>query len=142
MKEIYTVNINDIDFNSLNRDVNKQEIEEYIYNDFVYVKGIINGLTKYYTIQYIPEDKSYKMICNNITAFEYEKALNDSNQKITKRISYSFIDDGEKFVLNMYLVNNEWLIILEREVLNNNRKELPKYIKKAIAIDHKKIIKK
>ena len=141
MKEIYTVNINDIDLVSLNRNVIKEDIEEYKYNNLIYIKSTINGLTKYYTIQYIDEE-SYKTICNDITSLEYEETLDKSNQKISKRISYRFIDDNEKFILNMYPMDNEWLVLLERDVINENRKELPKYIKRAINIQDKEIFKK
>ena len=70
-----------------------------------------------------------------ISKEEYESWKKKIKGDILKVTRYNFIDENEHFRLDIFK-NSEPLIILERDVTNTNRQELPKFIKKALNITH------
>jgi len=139
-KERYLVNISDIVFEKINREMVQEDIEEFVlnYDDeeaFVYTKNTIKG-SSYYTCSrnIFEQDGSYRTICHTITKEDYAENLSKLKGSVIHEIRYNFIDDGERFRLTLYLLDDDCFAILERDVVNENRLSLPEFIKGAVNI--------
>ena len=137
-KERYVINFSDID--RIDREMVREDIEEFILDytnetTYVYTKSTIKG-TSYYTCSrnIIDEDGTYRTICHPITKDEYRENLAKLKGEPINEFRYNFIDDGERFRLIIYLINNEPFAILERDVVNEKRNKLPSFIKRAINV--------
>ena len=139
-KERYVVSLDDIYLDNKNRKIVREDIEEFILNydneeSFVYTKNTIMESSYYTCSRNIFESNgSYRTICHTISKDEYRENLIKLKGVPIKEIRYNFIDDGERFRLTIYLLDDEQFAILERDVVNENRKDLPSFIRKATNI--------
>ena len=139
-KERYIVSLDDIYLDGIDREMIREDIEEFIvnYDDEeanVYTKNTIKG-SSYYTCSknIFDKDGSYRTICHPITKDEYKENLSRIKGTPIKEARYNFIDEGERFKLILYLLNDEVFAVLERDVVDENRKDLPSFIKHATNI--------
>ena len=134
-QERFLIDINDINLNSFNHLMVKEEIEEFALhydNDVieVYSKSTINGSNYYtYLLKYNNNRK-----CRAISSEEYYNYRSRIKGTTIRKTRYNFIDENERFRLDIFNINNYPFVILERDVSNNKRKELPKFVKTAINI--------
>ena len=139
-KERYMVNLSDILLDKINHETIQEDIEEFILKydneeSFIYTKNTIKG-SSYYTCSrnIFNLDGSYRTICHTITKDDYDENLSKLKGSIIHEIRYNFIDDGERFRLTLYLLDDDCFAILERDVVNENRLQLPSFIKGAVNI--------
>lgn len=135
-QERYLININNIDFNAFNHSMVKEDIEEFVLsydNDEMelFSKSTINN-SNYYTCSKKKKELNAKL-CRTITEEEYKDFKNKVQGRILHKIRYNFIDENERFRLDIFEINNKSFAILERDVVNPKRK-LPSFIKGAINI--------
>ncbi len=133
-KERYFVKLDNLNLDNCHNNMLREDIEEFVLNydnleTTIYSKSNIKG-SCYYTCSKnkFNSDGSYSTICRTISEEEF---LNNSSKlkgTMIKEIRYNFIDDGERFRLNLYLLDTSPFAILERDVININRKSLPNFI--------------
>lgn len=130
--ERYLIQKEDIDYNKFTHLAVKEDIEEFVINyrnndSFVYTKSIIND-SNYYTctINKYTGTGGKISICKQIRKDEYKDNLLKVDNRVIKKIRYNFIDNQERFKLDIY----DSLIILERDVADIKKKNLPFFIKK------------
>ena len=132
--------VEDIDLEYFKYNAVQETIDEFVdqYDDEVdrmYSKSTIIG-SSYYTCsknRYNP-DGSKVTTCKTISASEYFDKLSSISGNVIKKYRYNFIDDNERFRLDVYDINGKNITILERDVTNINKKELPSFIKKCTDI--------
>ena len=98
----------------------------------MYSKSTINGFS-YYTCTKKKSNSTNKT-CRTISENEYNSFKSRIRGNVLNKVRYNFIDDNERFRLDLFDINGELLTILERDVVDNNRKSLPKFIKESIDI--------
>ncbi len=133
----YLVNLSDIDLSNLNHQIIKEDIEEFVlsYDNLeteIYTQSTING-SSYYTCIKKRKNEDSKT-CRSISSSDYFLYRNRVKGEVLKKIRYNFIDNQERFRLDIFDIFNNQLAILERDVTNSNRKDLPCFIKNAINI--------
>ncbi len=144
-KERYLVDINSLDLDEFKNkyEVIEELIEEFVDNydiihDNMYSKSTING-SSYYTCTSNEYDFKYPAtICRPITKTEYELALSKIKGDVIKKIRYNFIDNGERFRLDIYSLGSKYFVILERDVSIVNKKDMPEGIKIIMDITNKR----
>lgn len=135
-KERYLVNSMNLD--EFKYDVVKEEIEEFVdkydnENDVVYTKSTINGSSYYtYSKNSYNKDGSKVTNCRTISEEEYLENINKIKGIVVRKTRYNFIDNNERYRLDMY----DNLTILERDVVFEDRKDLPLFIKSCTDISN------
>ena len=136
-QERYLIDIKDIDLNGFNHSMIKETIEEFALsydNDetLLFLKNTINN-SSYYTCIKKKKDINNKT-CRIISEDEYYLNKNKLKGNVLNKIRYNFIDKGERFRLDIFRLNNQFFVILERDVISKERKQLPEFIKESINI--------
>ncbi len=140
-KERYVVSLSDIYLDGVNREIIKEDVEEFVNGENIYTKTSTRELNTYICSNNVFEkDGTYQTISHEIDKEEYEKNLAETNDKPMKEVRYNFVDQGEQYKLILYLMDNSIFALLERDVINEDKKELPSFIKKAINITTNEII--
>ena len=140
-KERYVVSLSDIYLDSVNREITKEDVEEFINGENIYTKITTNEASSYICSNNVFEkDGTYHTISHEIDKEEYENKLTEISEKPMKEVRYNFVDQNEHYKLIFYLLDNSIFALLERDVINEDRKELPSFIKKAINITTNEII--
>lgn len=136
----YLINPVDIDLTKLSNIAIKEEIEEFVSQyddvfDIVYQKSTIHG-SSYYTClkNKYNEDGSRTTICRTIREKVYLENLAAIKGTVIKKIRYNFINQEERYRIDLYDLNGESFFILERDITNLSQNKLPSFIKKAIDI--------
>ena len=132
-QERYLINPKDFDLTKFPYTMIEESIEEFIPsydNDEIelFSKSTING-SSYYTCLKKKLSLGIKT-CRTISEEEYYAYREKVKGNILTKTRYNFIDDNERFRLDIFNVKDE-IIILERDVSNSNRKSLPSFIKNA-----------
>ena len=130
-QERYLVNRNNINLDMFNYHTTKEMIEEFVlsYNNEeseLYSKSTING-SNFYTCtrkNHYTNTRTSKII----TKEQYDSYKELLKGEVLNKTRYNFIDDGERFRLDLFSINNESFTILERDVSNINRKSQPSFI--------------
>ncbi len=140
-KGVYIVSFSDIDIDLINYKFTKEEVEEFtidIDNEtYIYTKMIAYALSHYSCSRNIyNEDGTYKTVTSFITEKEYQEKLLQSKDKPIDEVRYHFIEDGIRYRLIIYLVNNEPFAILECDSIN---KKLPRFIRRATNVNLEQI---
>lgn len=141
-KERYLLNISDIDFNTFfkNYEVVKEDLESFViynqdgYNEMYSKSTIYNSSYYTCTTNILDMNGISKSICRPITKEEYELGeIKNKSLKLNK-IRYNFIDNNERFRLDLYNIDGNYYAILERDVAIITKTELPKFISNYIDI--------
>ncbi len=138
-QERYLVEYGDFDFDALISSTSpvKEEIEEFvklygIEEDEMYRKSTIDGSSYYTHIKnrYLKDGSAVKC-CKNIGEEEYFENLISAKSKPINKVRYNVIDNGERYRIDLYDLGYKRFIILERDVVDASKKELPSFVKKA-----------
>ena len=139
-KERYLVCIDDIDIEKASSSMLKEDIEAFVldYDDLetiIYSKSTIKGSSYYTRVKNkFNKDESHAAVCRTINEEEYINNLHRLKGSLLNIVRYNFIDDGERFKLNIFKLDNNSFAILERDVVDLNRVKLPDFIKKYVNI--------
>ena len=131
-QERYLVLMKDIDFNMMPSNIIKENIEEFVINYDneeieMYFQSTINS-SSYYTCMKKRKDSNTRTY-RTISKEEYNDYQNRVKGQIMKKIRYNFIDEGERFRLDLFKSDDTSYAILERDVTNPRRNYLPLFIK-------------
>ena len=142
--ERYLIKPNDILWEKFSNNAIKEEIEEFVLQydnvcDVVFQKSTINNSSYYTCLKNKYEDSGLKTtICKSINESTYLDNLSMVKGILLKKIRYNFIDDGERYRMDLYNLDGDTFIILERDVTNISRKNVPYFIKNYLDITNER----
>jgi len=130
-KERYLIDPENINFKEFHHNMIKEDIEEFVLsydNDEItlYSKSTIND-SSYYTC--IRKLKGRNEMSRSITEEEYNTYRNKVKGNTISKVRYNFIDEGERFRLDLFNIDGKLINILERDVSNEKRINLPSFVK-------------
>lgn len=136
-QERYIIDINDIDLNNFLHHMIKEVIEEFVLNYDndeieIFSKSTINGSSYYTCIKKKKNDDT--KICRTISSNEYFNYRSKIKGNVIEKIRYNFIQDQERYRLDLFNLSGYPLAILERDITNINIKGIPNFIKNATII--------
>ena len=128
-KERYLIDPENINFKEFHHNMIKEDIEEFVLsydNDDItlYSKSTIND-SSYYTC--IRKLKGRNEMSRSITEEEYNTYRNKVKGNTISKVRYNFIDEGERFRLDLFNIGGKLINILERDVSNEKRINLPSF---------------
>ncbi len=142
--ERYLIKPNDILWEKFSNNAIKEEIEEFVLQydnvcDVVFQKSTINNSSYYTCLKNKYEDNGLKTtICKSINESTYLDNLSMVKGILLKKIRYNFIDDGERYRMDLYNLDGDTFIILERDVTNISKKNVPYFIKDYLDITNER----
>lgn len=135
-QERFLVDINDIDLKKFNHQMIKESIEEFVLsydNDDIelFSKSTING-SSYYTCTKKKKNDNTR-VCRTISDLEYLSYRNMIKGDVINKTRYNIIDGQERYRLDLFELNSTFGI-LERDVTNYNKRQMPSFIEKRVDI--------
>ena len=134
----YLINIEDINFDKVySLSLFKEEIEEFVKlyddeEDEMYVKSTIDGSSYYTKVRnrFYKDGTTIKR-CRNIGFEEYYSNKASAKSKPIVKFRYNVIHEGERYRVDVYHLGKEPFVIVERDVIDKDKHELPSFIRKA-----------
>ena len=142
--ERYLIKLEDIDFEKFPGNAIKEEIEEFVYQyddvyDIVFQKSTIKDASYYTCLKNkYQSDGSKITICKQISEDIYLENLSMVKGILLKKTRYNFIDDGERYRMDLYNLDGNKFIILERDVTNISKKNVPSFVKDCLDITNER----
>ena len=136
-QERYLINLDEIDLGNFKHSMIKEDIEEFVVgydnNEIeLFSKSTING-SSYYTYQKYIKGTNFRS-CRTITESDYLFYRRKVKGHVLNKTRYNFIDENERFRLDIFSNDGNAIAILERDVVNISRISLPLFVHKKIDI--------
>lgn len=136
-QERYLVELKNLVINKFNNTMVKEYIEEFTLNYDpseieIYSKSTINGSSYYTSLKKEKYGNGKK--CYIISEKEYYDRRKKVRGKTLNKIRYNFIEDDERYRLDLFDIDGKSFMILERDIVKDKYEKLPDFITQAVDI--------